>query len=59
VDPRAGLDDMEKVKFLTLLGLKRQLLGHPTHSQSPYRLRYRGRLNMDMHSRKGGRTVNY
>jgi hypothetical protein len=34
VDPRAGVDNMEKRKFLTLLGLKLQPLGHPAHSQS-------------------------
>jgi hypothetical protein len=28
VGPRAGLDDMEKKKLLTLLGLKLQPLGH-------------------------------
>jgi hypothetical protein len=32
VDPRAGLDDMEKRKFLTLPGLELQPLGHPAHS---------------------------
>jgi hypothetical protein len=32
VGPRAGLDDMEKLKFLALLGL----IGHPAHSQSLY-----------------------
>jgi hypothetical protein len=34
VDHRASLDDMKKRKFLTLLGLKLQPLGHPAHSQS-------------------------
>jgi hypothetical protein len=33
VDPRAGLDDMEKLKFLTLLGLKLRSLSHPACSQ--------------------------
>jgi hypothetical protein len=42
VDPRIGLDDMEKRKFLTPLGLKLQPLGHPAHSQSLYRLHYPG-----------------
>jgi hypothetical protein len=32
VEPRAGLDDMEKRKFLTLLGLKLRPIGHPAHS---------------------------
>jgi hypothetical protein len=34
VDPRAGLDDVEKIKFLTLPGLELRPLGHPVHSQS-------------------------
>jgi hypothetical protein len=42
VDPRAGLDDVEKRKFFTLQGLELRLLGRPTRSQSVYRLRYRG-----------------
>jgi hypothetical protein len=40
VDPRAGLDDVEKRKFLTLPGLELRLLGRPARSQSLYRLRY-------------------
>jgi hypothetical protein len=40
VGPRAGLDDVEKKKFLTLLGLEPQLLGRPVRSQSLYPLRY-------------------
>jgi hypothetical protein len=42
VDPRAGLDDVEKRKFLTLSGLELQPLGRPTRSQSLYQLRYLG-----------------
>jgi hypothetical protein len=42
VDPRAGLDDVEKKKFLTLLGLELRPLGRPARSQSLYRLRYPG-----------------
>jgi hypothetical protein len=40
VDPRAGLDNVEKRKFFTLpgLGLELQLIGHPACSQSLYRL---------------------
>jgi hypothetical protein len=38
VDPRAGLDDVEKGKFLTLPGLELEPLGRPAHSQSLYRL---------------------
>jgi hypothetical protein len=32
VDSRAGLDDMEKIKFLTLPGLKLRPLGRPVRS---------------------------
>jgi hypothetical protein len=42
VDPRAGLNDLEKRKFLTLPGLELRHLIHPAHSQSLYRLRYPG-----------------
>jgi hypothetical protein len=36
VGPRAGLDDVEKGKFLTLQGLELRPLGRPAHSQSLY-----------------------
>jgi hypothetical protein len=42
VDPRAGLDDVEKRKFLILPGLELRPLGRPVRSQSLYRLRYPG-----------------
>jgi hypothetical protein len=42
VDPRAGLDDVEKRKFLTLPGLELQPLGRPACSQSLSRLSYPG-----------------
>jgi hypothetical protein len=42
VDPRAGLDDVVKRKFLTLQGLELRPFGHPARSQSLYRLRYPG-----------------
>jgi hypothetical protein len=42
VDPRAGLDDVEKRKFLTLPQLKLLPLGRPARSESLYRLRYPG-----------------
>jgi hypothetical protein len=42
VDPRAGLDDMEKRNFLTLPGLELRHLGRPARSQSLYRLRHLG-----------------
>jgi hypothetical protein len=42
VGPRAGLDDVEKRKFLNLPGLELRPFGRPARSQSPYRLRYPG-----------------
>jgi hypothetical protein len=42
VDPRSGLDDLEKRKVLTLRGLELRFLGRPARSQSLYRLRYPG-----------------
>jgi hypothetical protein len=42
VDPRAGLDDVEKRKFLTLPGLELRPLCRAARSQSLYRLRYPG-----------------
>jgi hypothetical protein len=42
VDPRAGLDEVEKRKFLTLPGLELQPLGHSARSQSLYGLRHHG-----------------
>jgi hypothetical protein len=38
VDPRAGLDDVEKRRFLILPGLELQHLGRPARSHSLYRL---------------------
>jgi hypothetical protein len=38
VDPRTGLDDVEKRKFLTPPGLELRRLGRPARSQSLYRL---------------------
>jgi hypothetical protein len=40
VDSRAGLDKVEKSKFLNLLGLELRQLGRPARSQSLYRLCY-------------------
>jgi hypothetical protein len=40
VDPRAGLDDVEKRKYLTLPGLELRPLGRPARSQSLHRLLY-------------------
>jgi hypothetical protein len=42
VDPRAGLDDVEKRKLMTLPGLEPRPLSRPTLSQSLYRLSYPG-----------------
>jgi hypothetical protein len=42
VDPRAGLDDVEKRKFLTLPGPELRPLGRPARSQSLHRLSYPG-----------------
>jgi hypothetical protein len=42
VNPRAGLNYVEKIKFLTLLGLELRPLSRPARSQSLYRLRYPG-----------------
>jgi hypothetical protein len=38
------VDDVDKRKFLTLLGLELRPLGRPARSQSVYRLRYSGSL---------------
>jgi hypothetical protein len=42
VDPRSGLDDVERRKILPLPGLQLQPLGRAARSQSLYRLRYPG-----------------
>jgi hypothetical protein len=42
VDFRAGLDYVEKRKFLTLPGLELRPLDSPARTQSLYRLRYPG-----------------
>jgi hypothetical protein len=46
VGPRAGLDHVEKRKFLTLPGLELRPIAHPARSQFPYRLRYPGSLSI-------------
>jgi hypothetical protein len=45
VSPRAGLDDVEKRKFLTLPGLELRSLGRPARSQSLYRRRHHDSLD--------------
>jgi hypothetical protein len=42
--PRAGLDDMEKLKFLTLSGLEFRPLGYKASSRQFYQLRLRSIL---------------
>jgi hypothetical protein len=42
VDPRAGLHDVEKRKFLTLPELELRPLSRPARSQSLNRMRYPG-----------------
>jgi hypothetical protein len=42
VDPRDGLEDMEKRKFFALSGLELRSLGRPARCQSLYRLSYPG-----------------
>jgi hypothetical protein len=42
VDSRAGLDEVEKRKFLTLPGLELLPLGRPARIRSLYRLSYPG-----------------
>jgi hypothetical protein len=48
VDPRAGLDNMEKRKFLILPGLEPQPLSRLARSQALYRLRYPDVLRIKM-----------
>jgi hypothetical protein len=42
MDPRAGLDDLEKEKFLSPPELELRHFGRPARNQSLYRLRYPG-----------------
>jgi hypothetical protein len=49
VDPIAGLDEVEKRKFLTLPGLEPRPLDRPARSQSLYRLRSPGSLYVGMY----------
>jgi hypothetical protein len=46
VDPRAGLDDLDKGKFLTLPVLEFRPLIRPARRQSLYRPRYPGSLHI-------------
>jgi hypothetical protein len=49
VDTRLGLDDMEKITFLTLPGLELRPLGRSARSQTLYRLRYHASPDRDRH----------
>jgi hypothetical protein len=42
MDPKTGLGDVKKRKFLTVRVLELRPLGRPAGSQSLYRLRYPG-----------------
>jgi hypothetical protein len=53
VGPRAGLDAVEKRKFLTLPGLELRPLGRPARSQSLYRLHYLGAQSLYSNRKKG------
>jgi hypothetical protein len=54
VDPRAGLDDVEKRKFLTLPGLELLTFGRPACSQSLSRLPSYGGENIKIFNLKEG-----
>jgi hypothetical protein len=49
VGPRAGLEVVEKRKFLILPRLELRPLGRPARSQSVYRLSYPGFLHIYIH----------
>jgi hypothetical protein len=49
---RAGLDDVEKRKFLTLSGLELRPLVRPARSKSLYRLSFPGSLFNIIHSKR-------
>jgi hypothetical protein len=59
VGPRASSNEVEKKKFLTLLGLELRPLGSPGRSQSPYRLLYPGSLHVMQTAIKSGANKNY
>jgi hypothetical protein len=46
MDPRTGLDDVERRKILPLPGLELQPLGRPARRLSLYRLRHPGSCNL-------------
>jgi hypothetical protein len=59
VGPKAGLDDVEKRKFLTLPGLELRPLGGLARSQSLYRLRSANSVSKvsGIRDTHGGRVV--
>jgi hypothetical protein len=57
VDPRAGLDVVEKRKFLNLQGLELRCLCAPAGTQSPYRLSYFGSLAEKFVMKKYSNTI--
>jgi hypothetical protein len=57
VDLRAGLNDLEKRKFLTLPRLELRPLSRPARSQSLYRLRYPSSYTVCVVSKKRRRIV--
>jgi hypothetical protein len=46
MDPKAGQDDLDNIKFLTLPGLELRPFDRPARSQSLYRLRYPSSTSM-------------
>jgi hypothetical protein len=58
VSSRAGLDAVEKRKFLPLPGLELRPLGRPACSQPLYPLRYPGSFHIDRSS-NGGNTKEF
>jgi hypothetical protein len=57
VGPRAGLDDVEKRKFLTVLGLEHLPLVHPAHDQLLYRLHYPGSPLMHIGKKEKSKAI--
>jgi hypothetical protein len=57
MDPRAGIDDLEKRKCLTLPGLELRSLSRPARSQSLYRLRYPGSMHMSNREQKSWSSI--
>jgi hypothetical protein len=55
--PRYGLDDLEKIKYLTLQGLELRLLGRPAGSQSLYQLSHPGSNNASIYIGKMRKNI--